>query len=212
MKKRLIYNKFSPHNQLNAMSDLRLNFGIRKFVFFSVLSMGIAHGSMSLAQETLLPPVDMTTKESRTPIPLELPLLDLPVYTESAYPFPTMPQSLALSNDFYLMAHYGLENISEKKWVGRLAIATFDVASFVLPLSYSWLHEEWHRAVFSHRNISSHNGVYDFRISDSIPVDRLRDEDLAQLKKDHPAEFVRMSSAGMESQIQQNFAFERVSF
>ena len=58
------------------------------------------------------------------------------------------------------------------------------ISSMPIPLYDVWMHEEWHRAVMTQRNISSHNGVYNFDFgSSSIPVDRVTDDDLIRLKK-----------------------------
>jgi hypothetical protein len=80
-------------------------------------------------------------------------------------------------------------------------IATWGLA---LPMSLvsGWMHEEWHRAVLARHAISSRNGIFyaDAWSNGTISVDRVTDEDLAQLKKNAPADMVRLMSAGMESQ------------
>ena len=82
-----------------------------------------------------------------------------------------------------------------------------------MPLGDAWLHEEWHRAVLGRRGISSFNDVYNLPLfSDSIAVSHVRDAELAQLKQNHPAEFVRLSAAGIEAQYEFNLELEKDRF
>jgi hypothetical protein len=138
---------------------------------------------------------------------LEYPLVDLPFNSDHGGRFPSMSQSLALTKDVAYLTHFGLESFLRPRAGGargffsRVGVFAFDSMMMTVPLGNAWLHEEWHRAVMSHRGIDSHNGVYDAKSSDSvIPVDQVTDEDLAMLKNEYPAEHVRLSSAGMESE------------
>lgn len=83
-----------------------------------------------------------------------------------------------------------------------LGMASVGAASFGLFLVNGWAHEEWHRAVMRHRDISSRNGIYhpEAWSSGTISVDHVLDEDLARLKAQHPAETVRLMSSGMEAE------------
>lgn len=145
---------------------------------------------------------------------------DFPLEIELGRPLyvPRMRQSLALSNDSYSLAHYSLQKlIGEgtfwRSFFAHLAIAGFDVVYSFYPVGNSWLHEEWHRAVFSNRNIGSRNDVYDAKFwPEAIAVSHVKDQNLAELKKEHPAEFVRLMSAGNESSLEQNLALEKSQF
>lgn len=66
----------------------------------------------------------------------------------------------------------------------------------------SWAHEEAHRAVLRNRGIDSRNGLYfpEAWSNGTISVDHVSDDDLARLKAEHPAETVRLMSAGIETQ------------
>ena len=66
----------------------------------------------------------------------------------------------------------------------------------------SWAHEESHRAVLRNRGIASRNGLYfpEAWSNGTISVDHVSDGDLATLKRDHPADTVRLMSAGIETQ------------
>jgi hypothetical protein len=69
--------------------------------------------------------------------------------------------------------------------------------AFYVPPGEAWLHEEWHRAVLSHCGIASYNDTYKFRLFGGVVnVSHVRDEDLERLKREHPAEFVRLAAAG----------------
>lgn len=145
------------------------------------------------------------------------PLAEGPFNFHNSYAWPSMDQSLMLSSSFYQSLHTLGErkleqqgfSVSARKWF----VVGADIISFYLPLGNSWLHEEWHRAVMSQRNIKSYNDVYRFQFfSEVIAVSHVEDEDLIRLKKDFPAEQVRLSSAGMESQVAQNLYLEKAQF
>lgn len=148
-------------------------------------------------------------------IPIDLPLLDYPFNFSGGYSFPSMAQSLSISKDMYQLSHYALQrSVGEWRWwAGNLSIAAFDLLTIGLPLGTAWLHEEWHRAVFSRHNISSHNDVYNIDLfSDLIYVSHVTDADLSRLKKHHPADFVRLSEAGIEAEYELNLALEKDAF
>ncbi len=143
----------------------------------------------------------------------DLPLFDLPANTTTYYPnLYSLRQSLVLSTDFYETAHAligGADPGAGRKWI----IIGFDFFTGEIPLSMSWMHEEWHRAVMSSRGIGSFNDVNTLPIGKSlIAVSHVDDNDLIALKQDHPADQVRLSAAGMESQIQQNELIEQHHF
>ena len=150
---------------------------------------------------------------------LEPPLFDARVNGRLGS-WPAMQQSLMLTKGTYYLTHAGLLAAAEPRsrkgasprrawWILLLA----DLVTTHLPLGDAWLHEEWHRAVMSRRDIASYNGVYDFDVlADAIPVRKVRDEDLIRLKRDHPAEMVRLSSAGFEAQLALNLEFDRDRF
>lgn len=140
---------------------------------------------------------------------LDLPILDLPYNSKNNGSFPSMAQSLALSRTTYDLAHLGLEqfqNINPKAdgWEGfrsRLTYAFTDILLLYVPGGSAWLHEEWHRAVMTHRGISSKNDIYNLNIGASvIAVSHETDENLARLKEEHPEDQVRLAAAGMEAE------------
>lgn len=128
-----------------------------------------------------------------------------------------MPQSLAIGEGFYELSHDGLRRVwGGRKWPARVSVIAWDlVATFFLPLpgSDGWVHEEYHRAVMGRRRIDSFNDVYKFDTGgDAIYVSHVKDEDLVRLKRDHPAEQVRMSAAGIEGEYQLIEALEKNAF
>jgi hypothetical protein len=150
------------------------------------------------------------------PVTLDIPVIETPfMFSDSHYGFPSMRQSVELSTDFYQTAHAllgGVPGQEHRRW-HVWAIIGFDVFSNYIPLGNSWTHEEWHRAVMTSRGIESYDDVNNIPIGASlIAVSHVGDEDLINLKRDHPADSVRMSSAGMEAQVAQNYVFERRHF
>ncbi len=131
---------------------------------------------------------------------------------------PSMAQSLALSTAFYEESHRLLQRELRKKdeRYGKAAIALFDVITsgvLPLPLSDTWLHEEFHRAVMSNRGVSSFDDVYHFKpVPFAIAVSHVRDDALARMKRDHPADFVRLSAAGIEGEYALGYRLEQNEF
>ena len=128
-----------------------------------------------------------------------------------------MAQSLALSTIFYEESHRAIQKAwGDKEQYGRLTVALFDAFTsgiIPLPLSDTWLHEEFHRAVMSNRGVSSYNDVYHFEIAPTaIAVSHVSDEALAQLKLEHPADFVRLNAAGIEGEYALVERLERRQF
>ncbi|MBN2188175.1 MAG: hypothetical protein JW699_01875 [Chitinispirillaceae bacterium] len=141
----------------------------------------------------------------------DLPVFDAPFNgIGGGYTFPSMAQSLALTKGLAQGFHWTLANYAAKQGdrSGKRTLLSFgalftEFALITLPGGYTWLHEEWHRAVLTGRHIGSYNGVYDFRIlSNAIPVSRVADADLVSLKRSYPADMVRLSAAGNEAQLE----------
>ncbi|MBI3776727.1 MAG: hypothetical protein HY273_14490 [Gammaproteobacteria bacterium] len=149
-----------------------------------------------------------------SPPVFDLPLLDAHYNFSNGYTAPSMRQSLLWSKDVYQFAHHELAHEFSAKPGWRLASTIgFDIVMTWMPLGDSWLHEEWHRAVMGRRGIKSYNDVYNLPVfSDSIAVSHVTDAGLEQLKLNHPAEFVRLSAAGIEAQYEFNLALENDVF
>lgn len=145
---------------------------------------------------------------------LELPLVDYPFNWTDGYTAPSMQQSLYVSKDIYQYSHYKFSQMYRSRPVARaLATAGFDVISLWLPFGAAWMHEEWHRAVLSRRGIDSFDEIYEFPLfAETISVKNVKDEDLIRLKKNHPAEMVRLQAAGIEAQYELNFTIEKDRF
>ncbi len=145
---------------------------------------------------------------------LELPVIDYPFNWSDGYTAPSMQQSLNITKDFYQYGHYKFEQWYPDRPTARtFSIIAFDVLTTWLPFGDAWLHEEWHRAVMSNRKIDSYNEVYDFPLfAETISVKRIKDEDLVRLKKEYPADMVRLHAAGIEAQYELNFSIEKDHF
>lgn len=133
-----------------------------------------------------------------------LTLLDVPNNVTGVVP--SMQQSLDGAAAIQRLSIYGVqsgfqslfpENIGLQMGLGMPATG---LATFFLVYVGAWQHEEWHRAVLSHRDISSRNGLYypSAWSNGTISVDHVTDADLSRLKQEHPADTARLMSAGME--------------
>lgn len=152
--------------------------------------------------------------ENYSPPSFDIPLLDAPYNASDGYTAPSMRQALLWTKDLYQFTHHQLAQTFSAQPGWRLATTLgFDIVMTWIPLGDAWLHEEWHRAVLGRRGISSFNDVYNLPLfSDSIAVSHVRDAELAQLKQNHPAEFVRLSAAGIEAQYEFNLELEKDRF
>lgn len=156
--------------------------------------------------------VEPAPAETPRPVPLDVPILDTPFLLPGGG-FPSMRQSLMLSKDAYHLLDVVGRRLRSKGTWGLTAAAGLELVAYYLPLGDAWLHEEYHRAVLSRRDIGSFNDVYKFRIfASTIAVSRVRDEDLIRLKSEHPAEQVRLSSAGIEGEHDLLLELEKDSF
>ncbi|HEX8360938.1 MAG TPA: hypothetical protein VF613_12560 [Longimicrobium sp.] len=145
---------------------------------------------------------------------LDFPLLDAPYNLEHGGRAPSMQQALAVTEGFYEASHLGIQRVwGDQKLLAKLSILTWDLLTIAVPGADAWVHEEYHRAVLGRRGIASHNDVYALDLSaEAIAVSHVRDEDLVRLKRDHPAEQVRLSSAGMEAELHLVQELERNRF
>ncbi|MCA2961816.1 MAG: hypothetical protein IOD12_16320 [Silvanigrellales bacterium] len=160
---------------------------------------------------------------------IEIPLIDAPYNFQErrdGYSWvgsPSMGQTLGLSNGFYQTVHAGLGMLADPndeafwpRFFARFGFFLFDYLTFDFPGLGAWTHEEWHRAVMTHRGVRSYNEVNDFLKSSPssgiIAVSGERDADLARMKRDHNADFVRLQAAGFEAQWEQNRRFSHDAF
>lgn len=153
--------------------------------------------------------------ETEAPVPLvTLPVLDLPFnMTDGGFIFPSMRQSLEISTGFYQTAHAALGKSSQPDLRRRVMILIFDLVTLEFPLSSAWMHEEWHRAVLGHRHIGSFNDTYNFPLGQGlVAVSHVDDDSLTRLKRDFPADQVRLNAAGIESQYEQTLLIEKREF
>ena len=158
----------------------------------------------------------------------ELPVFDLPFQSYaskttgnffSGYANPGMPLSLALSNNFYTAAHYGIVQLVKPKndFLRNLltygSVAVFDYVSMWSPLGTGWLHEEYHRAVLTWREINSFNDMNTFPIGRSaVYVRKIKDEDLVKLSDSTKPDFIRLQAAGLEAQYHQIQQLQKNNF
>jgi hypothetical protein len=81
------------------------------------------------------------------------------------------------------------------------------------PFGIGWTHEEWHRAVMNKNNVRSFNDMNTFPIGkELVAVSHVTDADLARLKADNSADFVRLAAAGIEAQYEYVKALQKDNF
>jgi hypothetical protein len=140
----------------------------------------------------------------RTPVVLELPVLDRDLSGTGELVVPTMEQSLALSKNLYgLVPHLIARSWEQNDRAARRLSSAFGLLAFFLPLGEGWLHEEWHRAVLSNQGIDSFNDFYKLKVFEGVVrVSHVADSSLVRLKREMPLEQVRLTAAGIEGQYQ----------
>ncbi|AZZ35394.1 hypothetical protein CIK05_00785 [Bdellovibrio sp. qaytius] len=139
---------------------------------------------------------------------VDLPLVEAPFNFIKYKPdYFSMRQSSELSLSWYHNMHRVIagnpdEGVTVWEYLG---LGAFDYFLGPMPLANAWVHEEWHRSVMTRHQIASFDDVNRFPFGQSIiNVSRVNDNDLIALKRDHPADQVRLSAAGMEAQVFQN--------
>lgn len=154
---------------------------------------------------------------------LDLPFLDLPYQFDametvnhgffSSYANPSMEQSLAVAVNLHSSFHFGMISLFDK-WKWDKILGWFSVKNILLdigllagdfvfsysPGGWSWMHEEFHRAVLTRNGVNSFNDINTFPFGqDFISVNSIADEDLIRFKDESPSDFVRARAAGIES-------------
>lgn len=153
---------------------------------------------------------------------LDFPLISYPYIEEAerttggfieSYMNPDMDMSLKLTEDFYTYSHFLLRKWIEDRYWRSCAIILFDGLSSYIPLGYAWEHEEFHRAVMTHRGVNSFNEVLLMPIgSSTISVSHETDEDLAAMCNGYRPDFIRLMSAGLEGQTRLVQEIQRKDF
>jgi hypothetical protein len=159
---------------------------------------------------------------------LEFPIIDLPYQIHAVkttgnfftgYANPSMNQVLAMSNNLYGSAHWGINKLvrTESEFNNilyrNLIAAGFDLFTFYTPLGLGWLHEEYHRAVMTRREINSFNDMNSFPFGKSLVyVRKVKDEDLIMLSDHYKQDFRRLMIAGNEGQLHQIQTLQKNDF
>ena len=131
-----------------------------------------------------------------------------------------MQQTLDLTQNATSLLHWGLGEVlpvQSEGWKGflsKLGIVAVDFLATPYPLSFAWMHEEWHRAVMSHRGVDSKNDINDITAKKGslIAVSHEDDVSLSSMKRNHPKDFIRLSAAGIESSHALTVSIQRSHF
>lgn len=159
---------------------------------------------------------------------LEFPIIDFPYQKHAvkttgniltSYANPSMNQSLAMSNNLYTSAHWGINRIIKTNseftdiLFRNLTAAGFDLFTFYTPLGMGWLHEEYHRAVMTRREINSFNDMNTFPFGQALVyVRKVTDENLIMLSDNYNQDFRRLMTAGNEGQFHQIQTLQKNNF
>jgi len=161
----------------------------------------------------ILLPFFAFAQNNDTALKLDLPLFDLPYQIDamdtaghgffSSYANPSMAQSLAITADMFSGFHFGMKKFYDTTGMNSIfkniiyygGTAAGDVILMFFPFGgYSWMHEEYHRAIMSRYRVNSLNDAYTL---EGI-INQVTDEDLERFKAESPADFIRMQAAGIE--------------
>lgn len=189
-------------------------------------------GILIFALFLIRPDAKAQTKPDTIKLQLDFPFADFPYQTYankttggflSAYINPSMSQALAMSNNLYSSAHYGVKSLFRGKTRFKtelnrnLAALGFDIFSSYIPFGNAWLHEEYHRAVMTRRGVNSFNQIYTFPFGKAtVSVNKVKDDDLILLSDTYNKDFRRLLVAGMEGEylqirkLQQNNFFHNL--
>jgi hypothetical protein len=177
------------------------------------------------AAQATQPPTPLPASEARAyprfrHLHFDVPALDVRENAVLGY-WPSWRQATAVTKDAYYLLHGAILSIPYPQsfpsgLVGVLdygLIGAADIVSNWVPLFGGWNHEEAHRSVLSQYGFHSYDDMYEFPLfSDTVSVSHVKDEDLIRLKREHPADQVRLSSAGIEADFQRQLEFDKDRF
>ncbi|GAA4438479.1 hypothetical protein GCM10023091_19140 [Ravibacter arvi] len=125
----------------------------------------------------------------------------------------SMTQATDMARNLHGSLYYGhnvlwntlVKPVNTKKYIlnrllANIAALGTDYLAIKLPYGYAFQHEEFHRSVMASRHIYSYDEVWSFGKGLDIAVTRVKDEDLVYLKKNFPADQVRLAAAGVEGE------------
>jgi hypothetical protein len=175
--------------------------------------------AVALAPFLLLPRTELGAQTRPGAPVVDLPLVELPYNLAEGARAPGMQQSLALTSGFYELLHGALSRVAPKQQkkhriLSKVGITAVDFFTIALPFGDAWLHEEWHRAVLGSRGVGSRNDVWNLKniMAEAISVSHVADADLVRMKREHPADFVRVKAAGIEAEAELITRLERDQF
>lgn len=184
------------------------NLYLLAFITFILSASGARAQSDSLP--SLLTPADR---------PINFYLLDVPGNFHEGYQWPSLTQSIHNTTAVHQLVNTSLQRALEpvhKTWGKVLAggsIGIFNVFYSYLPTGTAWQHQEAHRAVLRSYGIDSYNQANDFRLFEKrIATNQVLDQDLIDLKFEHPAEFIRNRGLGHESQLEMTEQLKKDAF
>jgi hypothetical protein len=82
----------------------------------------------------------------------------------------------------------------------NITAAATDFLLIKIPYGFAYQHEEFHRSVMATRGIYSYDAVWEFGKGFDIAVTQVSDENLIWLKRQYPADMVRLMAAGVEAE------------
>ena len=167
---------------------------------------------MLFAQEN----AEQNEQPARVELRLDLPFFDLPFQVHSmdamghgffhTYTSLSMNQSLAITTGVHSAIHFGARQLRDSLNIDTplrnavyFGVTAAGILAFmyVLPFGYTWMGQEFHRAILSLNGVPSHNGR--MNIFNPRWVTGFTDDELGDFKTTAPHDFIRMHSAGREA-------------
>jgi hypothetical protein len=198
---------------------------MKKFIF--VFFAGIFMTHILAAQEESAAADTITTEENNSlpvawkppVLKLDFPLFDVPYQFDvmntveygfwGSYGSPSMNQSMAVTLDVYSAMHFGLKKLYDTLSIDAMwknaayyggTAAGILLFAYIAPFGYPWMHNEFTRSILTQFDVNSINHGYN--PFDSIGgIAGISDSALERFKKESPADFVRMNSAGVEGYL-----------
>ena len=195
-----------------------------RFIFFLCIILSIPFSLYAQSSEDTEPPP--------VKLKLDFPFFDFPYQKDAAntvgngffgsYARPSLNQTLAVTTDAYSLFALGMKQWQEKNGGGYFYNAALMGGAFVMGNIFGlWLHEESHRAVLTAHGVDSDITYHFFNYTKPSYASVKEDArmDYGRFARENPSGPIRVSTAGLESQIllvnnlqRNNFFYEQDLF
>ena len=203
-----------------------------KFIRIFLLAAAFAYMPCKIVQGQVfgggLSKFDSPTLNPR--LKFDLPLFDFPYQADaanrpggsfwSAYGSPSMSQSLAVTTNLNSAFALGMNELAKKHANHRyFSYLNYAGAFLVSGFALVWLHEEYHRSIYTRHGINSDItylvNLNELSVGGYVSVTDLSRENtdnLRRLIRKHPSELIRVGTSGLESHILLTENLQSLSF